>query len=290
MEKIERVLTEYKKINLEQATSEINRILAENFEKNNTKEVYKTILSCIDLTSLNTNDTEEQIAQLTMKVNSLEDNFLEIPNVAAICVYPSMVKTVKDLLTEDVEVATVTGGFPHAQTFIEVKIAETALSILEGATEIDIVISVGKLLEKKYDEIIDELVEIKATCKDSKLKVILESGSLDIETVQIASILSLESGVDFIKTSTGKQQPGATHIGAYIMCQTIKEFYEKRGIKVGFKAAGGISSLKEALEYYCIAEAVLGADWLNKSLLRFGTSKLGNQILSELTGKEVRYF
>lgn len=290
MQSIESVLNEYSKLNSAEIEKKVAEILVDGKSKNRTNEVYAKILSCIDLTSLNTEDTEESIAEFTQKVNAFGEDFPELPNVAAICVYPSLVSTVKEVLTEGVEIASVAAGFPHSQTFIEVKIAETAMAVMEGATEIDVVISINKLLDKKYEELIDELREIKSACREAHLKVILESGTLSTEELRIACIISMEAGADFIKTSTGKQQPAATTAAAYLMCTMIREFNEKRGTKVGFKAAGGISTVEDALDYYTIVEATLGNEWLGKDTLRFGASKLANAILSEMANNPVTYF
>lgn len=290
MDKITSVLKEYATFSEAEVHKEIEAILLEKKAANHTKEVYETILSCIDLTSLNTTDTEEGIAKMVQKVNDFGEKYPELPNVAALCVYPSMVKTVRDYLTEGVEIASVAAGFPHSQTFIEVKVAETSLAVLDGASEIDIVLSVGKLLEKKYEEIVEELQEIKAACREAHLKVILESGTLKLDELRAASILSIESGANFIKTSTGKQQPAATTTAAYVMCQIIREFYEKTGKMVGFKAAGGIVTTEEALDYYCIVESVLGKEWLQKDFFRFGASRLANNILTEILDKPTTHF
>jgi len=285
MDKITSTLKEYANYNEAEVQKSIEEILLKRKAGNHTKKVYETMLSCIDLTSLNTADTEEGIAKMVQKVNDFGENYPELPNVAAICVYPSMVKTVRECLTEGVEIASVAAGFPHSQTFIEVKVAEVSLAILDGASEIDIVISVGKLLEKKYDEIVEEIKEIKDACRKAHLKVILESGSLKMEELRIASILSMESGANFIKTSTGKQQPAATTTAAYVMCKLIKEYFDKTGKKVGFKAAGGVVTTEEALDYYCIVEDVLGEEWLQKDLFRFGASRLANNILTDIMEK-----
>lgn len=290
MDKITSVLKEYATYNEADVQQSIENLLLNKKAANHSKKVYETILSCIDLTSLNTTDTEEGIAKMVQKVNDFGENYPELPNVAALCVYPSMVKTVRECLTEGVEIASVAAGFPHSQTFIEVKVAETSLAILDGASEIDVVISVGKLLEKKYEEIVEELQEIKAACREAHLKVILESGALKVDELRIASILSMESGANFIKTSTGKQQPAATLTAAYVMCRLIKEYFVKTGKKVGFKAAGGIVTVEEALDYYCIVEDVLGEEWLQKDLFRFGASRLANNILSEILEKPIIAF
>ncbi|MCX6308312.1 MAG: deoxyribose-phosphate aldolase, partial [Bacteroidia bacterium] len=282
MEKITSILKQYASYNEADVLKNIEEILQKRKAASRGKKAYETILSCIDLTSLNTADTEESIGKMVQKVNAFGENYPELPNVAAICVYPSMVKTVRECLTEGVEIASVAAGFPHSQTFVEVKVAETSLAVLDGASEIDIVLSIGKILEKKYEEIVEELQEIKAACREAHLKVILESGSLNIDEIRIASILAMESGANFIKTSTGKQQPAATTTAAYVMCQLIKEYFDKTGRKVGFKAAGGIVSTEEALDYYCIVEDILGDEWLQKGLFRFGASRLANNILTEI--------
>lgn len=290
MDKITNLLKEYTLYNEADVLKSIEEILQKRKDANHTKKAYETILSCIDLTSLNTADTEEGIASMVQKVNAFGENFPELPNVAAICVYPSMVKTVRECLTEGVEIASVSAGFPHSQTFIEVKVAETSLAVLDGASEIDIVLSIGKLMEKKYDEIVEELQEIKVACREAHLKVILESGALKVNELRIASILAMESGADFIKTSTGKQQPAATTTAAFVMCKLIKEFHVKTGKKVGFKAAGGIVAPEEALDYYCIVEDVLGQEWLQKDLFRYGASRLANNILTEIMEKPTTAF
>jgi len=288
--KLKEILGQYNLPNENVIIDNLSVIQNDRITENKNIDVYKTIFSCIDLTSLNTSDNEETIEKFTQRVNSFGEDHPELENVAAICVYPSLAKVVRETLTEGVEIAAVAGGFPHSQTFTEVKIAETALAVLDGASEIDIVISVGKLLEKKYEEIIEEIQEIKAACKDAHLKVIIESGSLNVENICIASILSMEAGADFIKTSTGKQQPAATPIAAWCMCDMISQYNKLSGRKVGFKAAGGISTTEEALFYYSIVKEKLGKEWLNKDYFRFGASKLANNILSDIIGYEIKYF
>jgi len=290
MDKITEGLKQYTQLLESDIESNVKEILNEKLSANNKKEVLTTILSCIDLTSLNTTDTEDCVSILTEKVNDFGEKYPELPNVAAICVYPSLVKSVKETLTEGVEIAAVTGGFPHSQTFIEVKIAETALAILDGASEIDIVFPVGKLLDGKYEEILEDLQELKAASQDACLKVILESGILELKQLQEAAILSMESGADFIKTSTGKLEKGATTTAVYCMCQMILEFFQKSGRKVGIKVSGGIVTIEDALPYYCIVEAVLGKEWLNKDLLRFGASRLANNVANEILGKKTNPF
>lgn len=288
--KINEILDQYPVLTEAEIKNDILDILEKRSPENSNVDVYANILSMIDLTSLNTADTVEGIEKFTEKVNSFSDKYPELENVAAICVYPSMVKTVRETLTEGVDIASVSGGFPHSQTFIEVKIAETSLAVLDGASEIDIVIPVGKLIEKKYEEIIEEIKEIKSACKDAKLKVILESGALSLDDLRVACILAMESGADFIKTSTGKQQPAATPLAAYYMCTMIAKYHELTGKKVGFKAAGGISTPDEAIQYYCIVESILGKEWLDKEYFRFGASRLANAVLSEIQGEKTEHF
>ena len=212
--------------------------------------------------------------------------------VAAICVYPNFAAIVKNTLEVDgVNIACVSGGFPSSQTFIEVKVAETALAIAEGADEIDIVISIGKFLSGDYEGMCEEIQELKEVCKERHLKVILETGALkSASNIKKASILSMYSGADFIKTSTGKQQPAATPEAAYVMCEAIKEYHQKTGIKIGFKPAGGINTVNDAIIYYTIVKELLGEEWLDNQLFRLGTSRLANLLLSDIKGEEIKFF
>lgn len=263
-------------------TEKVNDIISNKFARNNNKEVYKRIYSCIDLTSLNTTDTREDIWQLTEKVNDFE-GASDIENVAAICVYPNFVETVKEALTADVKIASVAGGFPSSQTFPEVKVAETALAVANGAEEIDIVLNLGHFFDENYEELSEEIDEIKHACRDAKLKVILETGALkSASNIMKASILSLYSGADFIKTSTGKGYEGATLEAAYIMCTAIKEYETKTGRKTGFKASGGISSTEDAVKYYTIVKEVLGEEYLNNEYFRIGASRLAKNLLDSI--------
>lgn len=259
---------------------------------NNTEEVKKFLFNCIDLTTLSSSDSDESVMHFTEKVNQFDDEFPDLKNVAAICVYPNFAPIVKDALEVDgVNIACVSGGFPSSQTFIEVKIAETAMAISQGANEIDIVISIGKFLSGAYEEMCDEIEELKAVCKDNHLKVILETGALkSASNIKKASILAMYSGADFIKTSTGKQQPAATPEAAYVMCEAIKEYYQKTGRKVGFKPAGGINTVNDAVVYYTIVKEVLGEEWLSNEWFRLGTSRLANLLLSEIKGEELKFF
>ena len=260
--------------------------------ENNTLEVKKFLFNCIDLTTLKTEDSEESVLKFTERVNDFEDKYPDLKNVAAICVYPCFAKIVSQSLeVEDVNIACVSAGFPSSQTFTEVKVAETALALADGATEIDIVISVGKFLSGDYEGMCDEIEEIKNICGERHLKTILETGALKTaENIMKASILSMYSGADFIKTSTGKQEPAATPEAAYVMCRAIKAYYEQTGRKVGFKPAGGINCVNDALVYYTIVKEVLGEEWMGNHLFRLGTSRLANLLLSEIVGESVKFF
>jgi len=278
-------------LNEEAVKSDIDKMISENFESNNTVEVYKRCLNLIDLTSLNSTDTYAEIKSMTEKVNGFKSVYPELPNVAAICVYPALVQVVKENLKEDIGIAAVSAGFPASQTFIEVKIAETAMAVLEGATEIDVVISIGKFLEAKYEEVYEELTEIKASCRDAHLKVIIESGALqNVSNIKKASVLAMAAGADFIKTSTGKMPVAATLEATYVMCQAIKEWHEKTAEKVSYKPAGGISTTEEAVKHYTLVKSILGEEWLNNKMFRFGASRLANNLLTSIKGTEVKYF
>lgn len=268
------------------------KLIEKHLEENNTKEVKKFLFHCIDLTTLKCTDSEPSVMQFTQRVNDFVDKYPDLDNVAAICVYPNMAEIVNDTLEADnVNIACVSGGFPSSQTFIEVKVAETSLALHAGADEIDIVISVGKFLSGDYEGMCDEIEELKDVCGEKHLKVILETGALaTAENIKKASILSMYSGADFIKTSTGKEKPAATPEAAYVMCQAIKEYFLETGRKVGFKPAGGINTVEDALTYYTIVKEVLGKEWLNNELFRLGTSRLANLLLSDITSEETKFF
>lgn len=270
----------------------VAQLIEKKVAENNTEEVKKFLFNCIDLTTLNTTDSDESVMRFTEKVNQFDNEYPDLKNVAAICVYPNFAQVVKDTLeVEGVNIACVSGGFPSSQTFTEVKIAETALALADGANEIDIVISVGTFLSGDYETMCEEIMELKETCKENHLKVILETGALQsASNIKKASVLSMYSGADFIKTSTGKQQPAATPEAAYVMCQAIKEYYDETGNKIGFKPAGGINTVQDALVYYTIVKELLGKEWLSNSLFRLGTSRLANLLLSEIKGEDIKYF
>lgn len=267
----------------EQVKSKVAELINEKYAENNNKQVYKLLYSCIDLTSLNATDTHEHIWKMVQQVNDFEGTNPEIDNVAAICVYPNFAKTVREALTADVQIACVSGGFPTSQTFTETKIAETALAVMDGADEIDIVINLGLFFGEEYEEMCEEIDEIKFACHEAKLKVILETGALKTATnIHNAAILAMYSGADFIKTSTGKIYEGATLEAAYVMCHAIKSYYDKTKTKIGFKVAGGISSVEDAVKYYTIVKEILGNEWCNKDLFRIGTSRLANTLLKAI--------
>ena len=267
-------------------------LIEKHLSENDTAEVKKFLFHCIDLTTLKCTDSEQSVMKFTEKVNEFDDKYPDLDNVAAICVYPNMAEIVNDTLEADhVNIACVSGGFPSSQTFTEVKVAETAMALHAGADEIDIVIPVGKFLEGDYEGMCDEIEELKEVCGDKHLKVILETGALKTASnIKKASILSMYSGADFIKTSTGKENPAATPEAAYVMCNAIKEYHRETGRKIGFKPAGGINTVKDALTYYTIVKEVLGKEWLNNGLFRLGTSRLANLLLSDILGQETKFF
>ncbi len=250
------------------------------------KHLMMNLLNMIDLTSLNTTDNKSHIIHFTGRVNSFSGRFSNIPNIAAICVFPNYVAFVKEKLTaRNVKIASVAGSFPTSQTFRSLKVTECKMAVEAGADEIDIVIPVGAFLGNDFVSVIDEIREIKASIGSKQLKVIIESGLLgDNEHIFRASMIAMDAGADFIKTSTGKTPVSATPEAAYVMCRAISNFYSETGIKVGFKAAGGIATPEDAISYYNIVKSCLGDEWLNNSLFRIGASKLANNILSEISG------
>lgn len=270
----------------------VEKILADNLEKNMNEEVYKFLFNCIDLTTLRSTDSPRSVADFVEKVNQFDEEHPEMKNVAAICVYPNFSQVVRSVLeVSDVEIACVAGCFPSSQSFIEVKVAEVALAVEGGADEIDIVLNLGNFLDGDYEEVCDEISELKHSCREARLKVILETGALKTAAnIKAASVLAMYSGADFIKTSTGKEYDGASLEAAYVMCQCIKEYYEKTGNKVGFKPAGGVRTAKDAVSYYCIVKEVLGEEWLTNEYFRIGASGLANNLLSAIWGTETKFF
>ena len=267
-------------------------ILADHLEENRNADVYKKIFNSIDLTTLKTTDSQQSVAKFTERVNSFEEDYGDLPPVAAICVYPNFVPVVRTTLdVSSVGVAAVAGAFPTSQSFIEVKVAEIGLAVEAGADEIDVVLNVGDFFGD-YESVCDDLDEMKHSCRSARMKVILETGALKTaRNIRDASILALYSGADFLKTSTGKEYPGASLDACYVMCQCIREYYEKTGRAVGFKAAGGISTTEEVLKYYTIVKTVLGEKWADSNeLFRIGASRLANALLSDIVGEQVKYF
>ena len=291
--KYEQALRKYNlDLNDEEVKEAVAKIIAEKVPENDTPEVKRFLMGSVELTSLNTTDSEESILRFTERVNDFEATYPDLPHVATICVYPCFAQIVSQSLeVEGVEVACVSGSFPSSQALIEVKIAETALAIKDGATEIDIVMSVGKFLSGDYETLCDEIAELKAVCGERKMKVILETGCLKTASnIKKASLLAMYAGADYIKTSTGKLSPAATPEAAYVMCQAIKEYYDETGIQIGFKPAGGMHTVHDALVYYTIVKEGLGEKWLTNQWLRLGTSRLANLLLSEVTGQDVKFF
>ena len=270
----------------------VAQITAEKVLQNNTHEVKKFLLGSIELTTLSTTDTEEKVLQMVEKVNQFDRDYPDLPHVAAICVYPVFTELVSNSLEVDgVAITNVSGNFPSSQARMEVKVAETQLAIADGATEIDIVMPVGKFLSEDYEGVCDDINELKQACGDVPMKVILETGDLgNGSNIMKAALLSMYAGADYIKTSTGKEKVSATPEAAYVMCQAIKAYYEKTGIQIGFKPAGGINSVMDAITYYTIVKEVLGEKWLTNQWLRMGTSRLTNLLLSEILGKETKFF
>ena len=294
LSKYEQALSKYN-VELDDAAvkAAVRDIIANKVSENDTLEVKKFLFGSIELTTLKTEDSDTSVMAFTERVNAFDNEYPDMPHVATICVYPCFAEIVKDTLeVEGVEIACVSGSFPSSQARIEVKVAETSLAVKDGATEIDIVMPVGKFLSGDYEGMCEDISELKNACgKDVAMKVILETG--DIKTasnIKKASILSMYAGADYIKTSTGKEKISATPEAAYVMCQAIKEYYDETGIQIGFKPAGGINTVIDAITYYTIVKEVLGEKWLTNKWFRLGTSRLANLLLSEIQGEEVKFF
>lgn len=292
--KIEQALSKYNlNVSDEEVAQAVRKIIAEKVHENDNLDVKRFLFGSIELTTLKTTDSEESVLAFTERVNEFENAYPDLPHVATVCVYPCFASIVsKTLEVEGVEVACVSGSFPSSQALIEVKVAETALAVKDGATEIDIVMPVGKFLSGDYEGVADDISELKQTCGNSvAMKVILETGDLKTAAnIKKASILSMYAGADYIKTSTGKEKVSATPEAAYVMCQVIREYYDETGIQIGFKPAGGINSPMDALIYYTIVKETLGDKWLTNKWFRLGTSRLANMLLSEIEGQEVKFF
>lgn len=256
------------------------------------KEIYSNIFNCLDLTTLNTDDSQDSVTDFVLRVNAFDNEYPQYPNVAAICVFSNFAAVVRSVLeVTGVKIDVVAGGFPSGQTFTAVKVADAALAVSEGAEEVDLVMNLGMLRDGNYEELCDELIEVKHSIKDARMKVIIESGALkDLEQIRNASILAIWSDADFIKTSTGKNYQGASPEAAYVICECIKEYYEKTGKRVGFKAAGGIRTTEDALLYYAIVKKVLGEEWLNNELFRIGASSLANKLMADMMDEDSKNF
>jgi deoxyribose-phosphate aldolase len=291
--KINEALEKYNlELNDAAVAAEVKALLDSHLEENMTPEVKKFLMGSIELTTLKNTDSDRSVMEFTDKVNQFDEAYPDLPHVATICVYPCFAEAVKEALrVEGVEIACVSGSFPSSQARIEVKVAETSLAVADGATEIDIVMPVGKFLDGDFEGVAEDISEQKAACGDAAMKVILETGCLNgAKDIKIASIISMYAGADYIKTSTGKEAVSATPEAAYVMCQAIKEYYDQTGIQIGFKPAGGINTVHDAVTYYTIVKEVLGEQRLTNKWLRLGTSRLANLLLSELVGEETKFF
>ena len=276
------------------------KTVEDNLPETAAPEVLKLCFSIMDLTTLKSNDTVASVKALVEKANGVMEAFPGYPLPASICVYPNFASVVRDVrCCPELHVTTVAACFPSSQSFLDVKVQECRLAVRDGADEIDIVLALNHFLAGEYDAAAEEIVAVRKALDEEgekagrkiTLKVILETGLLaEPDLIARASFLAMEAGADFIKTSTGKVEVNATPTAALVMCECIRLFNLKTGRKVGFKAAGGISNAKDALEYYHIVASVLGEEWLNKELFRFGVSRLGNSLVSAIEGKAVYYF
>lgn len=293
MSKIEQALSKYNcNISDAEVAAAVKKIVEEKVPENNTEDVKRFMFGSIELTTLTTQDSAESVLKLVEKVNKFAHEYPQMPHVATIVTYPRFTKLVCDSLEVDGVIPTcVSGAFPSSQALIEIKIAETSMAVRDGAENVDIVMHVGEFLSGDYETVCEEIMEQKAACGEVPMKVILETGDLgSAANIKKASILSMYSGADYIKTSTGKEKVSATPEAAYVMCQAIKEYYEKTGIQIGFKPAGGLNTVHDALVYYTIVKEVLGKEWLTNQWLRLGTSRLANLLLSEVVGEDVKFF
>lgn len=270
----------------------VTKIIAEKVSENDNPEVKKFLLGSVELTTLSTADTEEKVLAMVEKVNKFDSEYPDLPHVAAVCAYPCFTKLIADSLEVDgVDITNVTGNFPSSQALLEVKTIETALAIKDGATQIDIVMPVGKFLSGDYEGVCDTIGELKQTCGDVPMKVILETGDLrNARDIKTAAVLAMYAGADYLKTSTGKEKISATPESVYVLCQAIKEYHKKTGIQIGLKPAGGINTVMDAVIYYTIVKEVLGEKWLTNYWFRMGTSRLTNLLLSEIIGSETKFF
>ena len=292
-------LTKYGYAPNQEAMSRALDLIAANLDKVASEQVYKDCFSMMDLTTLKTDDTPASVTKLVNKVNAFQQSYPEWPLPASVCVYPNFAAVVDKERTCDFNITVVSACFPSSQSFLEVKLKECEIAVEQGADEVDIVLALNSFLAEDYEAAAEEIRQVRA-CIDAvaqkqgrkvHLKVILETGLLRTpEKIAAASFLAMEAGADFIKTSTGKVDVNATPAAAYVMCECIAKFYEATGKKIGFKPAGGISSAADALCYYSIVSTILGKEWLNKELFRFGVSRVANNILAAVEQKTVSYF
>ena len=291
--KIEEALSKYNlEITDEEVKEAVKKIIAEKVPQNDTPEVKRFMFGSIELTTLTTQDSAESVLALVEKVNKFDNEYPQMPHVSTVVTYPRFTKLVSESLeVEGVIPTCVSGAFPSSQALIEVKTVETGLAIRDGAGNVDIVMHVGEFLSGDYETVCDEIQQQKETCGEVPMKVILETRDRGAcANIKKASLLAMYAGADYIKTSTGKEKISATPEAAYVMCQAIKEYYDETGIMVGFKPAGGINTVMDALTYYTIVKELLGEKWLTNELFRLGTSRLANLLLSELTGVETKFF
>lgn len=274
-------------------------IIASNLENVASDQVYKDCFSMMDLTTLKTDDTPVSVEKLVKKVNAFQESYPEWPLPASVCVFSNFAQTVKEARTADFNITVVSACFPTSQSFLEVKLKECEMAVAQGADEVDIVLALNSFLVGDHEAAAEEIRQVRRTIdqvaeaqgRKVHLKVILETGLLKFpELIAEASFLAMEAGADFIKTSTGKVDVNATPLAAYVMCECIAKYHAATGRKVGFKPAGGISSAADALCYYSIVSSILGKEWLNKDLFRFGVSRVANSILSAVEQKTVTYF
>ena len=274
-------------------------MIAANMENIATEQVYKDCFSMMDLTTLKTDDTPASVAKLVEKVNVFHNTFPQWPYPASVCVFSNFASTVKEARKGDFNITVVSACFPSSQSFLEVKLKEVEMAVEQGADEVDIVLALNAFLAGDYESAAEEIRQVRRVIDETAgkqgrkvhLKVILETGLLKTpENIADASFLAMEAGADFIKTSTGKVDVNATPQAAYIMCECIARYHSATGKKIGFKPAGGISSAADALCYYSIVSSLLGKEWLNKELFRFGVSRVANSILSAVEQKTVSYF
>ncbi|MBR5836690.1 MAG: deoxyribose-phosphate aldolase [Bacteroidales bacterium] len=292
-------LTKYGYTPDSEAIARALEIIAANLENVASEKIYKTCFSLMDLTTLKTDDTPASVLKLVNKVNTFNETYPEWPLPASICVYSNFAKTIKEARTADYNITVVSACFPSSQSFLEVKLKECEMAVEQGADEVDIVLALNSFLAEDYDAAAEEIRAVRK-CIDEvaakqgrkvHLKVILETGLLRTpERIAQASFLAMEAGADFIKTSTGKVDVNATPVAAYVMCECIAKYHAMTGKKIGFKPAGGISSAEDALCYYSIVYSVLGKEWIEKDLFRFGVSRVANSILSAVEQKTVSYF